>query len=140
MEALREHSHPPDIRTVKGGSHHPEHLFVGYSGGYHLVIGGLDSRLHSAYIQSDGIQDKSSFLLTKHLHHVSARIHEDVHITSFEVGAHTVGYDAAQTVEALAHVHRFVVQPVLHRAIQTKHCSLILSLAGALQSCFPGCA
>ena len=110
------------------------------SAGYHLVIGGLDSRLHSAYIQSDGIQDKSSFLLTKHLHHVSARIHEDVHITSFEVGAHTVGYDAAQTVEALAHVHWPVVQPVLHRAIQTKHCSLILSLAGALQSCFPECA
>ena len=68
------------------------------------------------------------------------RIHEDVHVAVPDVRAHPVGHDAAQTVEALAHVHRLVVQPVLHRPVQTKHCSPILSPAGAPRSCFPGCA
>ena len=79
-------------------------------------------------------------LLPKHLHHVPARVHEDVHVAAPQAGAHPVGHDAAQAVEALAHVHRLVVQPVLDVAVQTKHCSQILSPAGAPRSCSPGCA
>ena len=91
-------------------------------------------------VHPDGIQDETSFLPAQHLHHVPARIHEDVHVAVSKVRAHPVGLDAAQAVETLAHVHRLVVQPVLHRAVQTKHCSLILSPAGAPRSCFLGCA
>lgn len=48
----------------------------------------------------------------EHLHHVPARVHEDEHVPAAQAFAHGVGHDAAQAVEALAHVHRLVVKPV----------------------------
>ena len=59
---------------------------------------------------------------TEKFHHVPAGIGKDEHIPAAESLTHSVRHDAAEPVEALAHINGLVVQPVPAGVIQIKHC------------------
>lgn len=46
---------------------------------------------------TDGIEDEAAFLLTEHLHHVPARVHEDEHVSATQTLAHGIGHDAVRS-------------------------------------------
>lgn len=77
---------------------------------------------HSAHLYTQCIQHETAFLTMQDLHPVSGRIYEHEHVSAAHAHSHAVVHYAAQSVEAHAHVHRFIVQPVAHGIVKAKHC------------------
>ena len=57
---------------------------------------------------------------------VPALVHEDVDISVHRVPSKAVPYQTAQRMEALSHIRRLAVKPVMQLASQTKHGSMTL--------------
>ena len=86
---------------------------VGLAGKWHA---------HPTHLNAQCIQHESALLAVKDLHPVSGRIDEHEHVSAAHAHSHAVVHYAAQSVEAHAHVHRFIVQPVAHGIVKAKHC------------------
>ena len=77
---------------------------------------------HSTHLYAQCIQHEAAFLTVQDLHPVSGSIDEHEHVSAAHAHSHAVVHYAAQSVEAHAHVHRFIVQPVAHGVVKAKHC------------------
>lgn len=89
---------------------------------------------HPAHLNAQRIQHETAFLTMQDLHPVSGRIDEHEHVSAAHAHSHAVVHYAAQSVEAHAHVHRFIVQPVAHGVVKAKHCRLRLAPSDGTES------
>ena len=85
-----------------------------------------EGKAHSAHFYAQRIQHQTAFLAVKNLHPVPRCIDKHENIPVAYVHPHPVVHYATQTIESHTHVHRFVVEPIAHGVIQTKHCLLQL--------------
>ena len=77
---------------------------------------------HSAHLYPQCIQHEPAFFTVQDLHPVPDRIDKHEYVSAAHAHSHAVVHYAAQSVEAHAHVHRFIVQPVAHGIVKAKHC------------------
>lgn len=89
---------------------------------------------HSAHLYTQCIQHETAFLPVQDLHPVPGCIDEHEHVSAAHAHSHAVVHYAAQSVEAHAHVHRFIVQPVAHGVVKAKHCRLRLAPSDGQES------
>ncbi len=75
----------------------------------------------TAVVKHHRIDHKTSRLFTQKLDPVAVLVDEDEYVSVAQICRHLVVDDAAQHVEALAHVGRLGKQPVPHAVVQTEH-------------------
>ena len=87
---------------------HPDDVFIGQAGGDNLLSARI-RQSHPSHIKTEAIQYQTPFFFPEQLHHIPAGVHKDEDITAVQTSTHGVGYDAAQAIEALAHIDWLVI-------------------------------
>ena len=99
---------------------HPHNVLVCQTCGDYALSAKI-RQSHTSHIKAEAIKDQATFLLAEELHHIATGVNKDEDIPTTQATTHGVGDDAAQSVEALAHINGLVIQPVPVCPIKVEH-------------------